>query len=83
MHGELTKMYDTIAEIEDREGYKIDLVKIKNQKTKFKRLSIQRLKNLIYYEFGTCHCTSKIRNKHFQLVIALCERRFKVYFEAH
>jgi hypothetical protein len=43
MHGELTKMYDTIAEIEDREGYKIDLVKIKNQKTKFKRLSIQRL----------------------------------------
>ncbi len=38
MHGELTKMYDTIAEIEDREGYKIDLVMIKNQLTKFKRL---------------------------------------------
>jgi lariat debranching enzyme len=26
MHGELNKMYETITEIENREGYKIDLV---------------------------------------------------------
>lgn len=30
MHGELTKVYDTIKEIETREGYKIDLVKKDN-----------------------------------------------------
>jgi lariat debranching enzyme len=28
MHGELNKMYETITEIENREGYKIDLVRI-------------------------------------------------------
>ena len=27
MHGELTKLYETIGEIENREGYKIDLVR--------------------------------------------------------
>lgn len=28
MHGELNKMYETITEIENREGYKIDLVNL-------------------------------------------------------
>ena len=34
MHGELTKMYETSAEIDRRDGYKIDLVSSTGRKLK-------------------------------------------------
>ena len=37
MHGELNKMYETITEIENREGYKIDLVKRYFKEVHFKQ----------------------------------------------
>jgi hypothetical protein len=46
MHGELAKVYDTIQEIESREGYKIDLVISRDN------LESQTLDNLINLPFS-------------------------------